>query len=250
MSFVLTIQRLQSMTNSTKKTYLLTGASSGIGYAIGSALLAKQHHLISLGRHLDQAYKQNETSVNCINVDFAQLAQLVTVLKQLKLETKQLDGIICCAGYGQFGGLEQFSYQQIEDLMNVNFVAHAHICKTFLPLLKSQGYGDIIFIASDAALKGSRQGSIYCASKFALRGFAQALRDECARAGLRVTLINPGMVNTRFYDQLHFSPGDAAENTVALDEIAKTVSHVLESDTTSVYEEITLTPLHKVVKKT
>ena len=232
-----------------KPAYLVTGASSGIGHAIGSALLKEDKQLIALGRHIKDTYGKFDSDIRRVEVDFSKLPELVSVLQQLKTDTKQLDGIISCAGYGQFGGLEQFSYDQIEDLINVNFVAHAHICKTFLPLFKSQGHGDIIFIASDAALKGTRQGSVYCASKFALRGFAQALRDECARAGIRVTLINPGMADTPFYDNLHFSPGDAPENTIALDELAKTVLHVLASDTGSVYEEITITPLNKVIKK-
>lgn len=240
---------IPKLTDRPEKTYLMTGASSGIGHAIAIALLTKDYHLTALGRRLNDTFGGLYPGVKKIEADFSQLAPLAATLERLKATTGKLDGIICCAGYGQFGGLEQFSYRQIEDLMNVNFVAHAHICKAFLPQLKAQGYGDIIFIASDAALKGSRQGSVYCASKFALRGFSQALRDECARAGIRVTLINPGMVDTPFYENLHFSPGDSPENSIALRNITSTVLHVLESDKTCVYDEITLTPLNKVIKK-
>ena len=66
-------------------------------------------------------------------------------------------------------------------------------------VMKKIGKGDVIFIGSEAALNGSRKGTIYCASKFALRGFAQALRDECSKSSIRVTIINPGMVKTGFF---------------------------------------------------
>ena len=62
-------------------------------------------------------------------------------------------------------------------------------------------------MGSEAALAGTAQGSLYCAAKFALRGLAQALRAECARAGIRVTLVNPGMVQSPFFDELDFRPG-------------------------------------------
>ena len=60
-------------------------------------------------------------------------------------------------------------------------------------------HGHIIVLGSEAALRGAKKGSIYAASKFALRGFLQALREEVSSSGIRITLINPGMVRTTFF---------------------------------------------------
>jgi short-subunit dehydrogenase len=92
--------------------------------------------------------------------------------------------------------------------MNLNFVSQSFLAKEFLPALKRKALADLIFIGSEAALAGSRKGSIYCASKFALRGFSQSLRDECAKSSVRVSLINPGMVKTDFFQSLTFEPGE------------------------------------------
>ena len=87
------------------------------------------------------------------------------------------------AGIGRMGFLEQLSVRDIRLVVDTNFLSHAIVTRAFLPLLKRQGSGDIVFIGSESALSGGRQGSIYCASKFAIRGFAQSLREECGKSG-------------------------------------------------------------------
>ena len=104
--------------------------------------------------------------------------------------------LIFAAGVGQFGSLEEFSYDQIQALMTINFTSPVLLTRALLPSLKRKTRADLIYIGSEAALKGSRKGAIYCASKFALRGFTQALREECSTDKVRVCLINPGMVLT------------------------------------------------------
>lgn len=128
-------------------------------------------------------------------------------------------------------------------LIDLNFLSHVYLVKSFLPVMKKRKEGDLIFIGSEAALAGKRQGSIYCASKFALRGFAQALRDECRSEHLRVCLINPGMVLTGFFDSLSFSPGEDCSEHLLAHDIAETVVHVLAARKGVVFDEITVNPL-------
>ncbi len=120
--------------------------------------------------------------------------------------------------------------------------------KALLPALKRKTNSDLIFIGSEAALKGSRKGAIYCASKFAIRGFTQALREECGKSNVRVCLINPGMVKTAFFDELAFEPGDHESNAILPEDVAVAVSYVLGSRMQMVIDEINLSPLNKVVK--
>ena len=111
-----------------------------------------------------------------------------------------------------------------------------------------QPRGNLVFIGSEAALQGKRKGAIYCASKFALRGFAQALRQECSRSGVAVSLINPGMVQTPFFDRLDFAPGGDETNYILPQDVAQSVAMVLASRAGTVFDEIHLTPLKHVVQ--
>jgi NADP-dependent 3-hydroxy acid dehydrogenase YdfG len=124
----------------------------------------------------------------------------------------------------------------------------AFVTRALLPAMKRKPRSDLIYIGSEAALKGSRKGAVYCASKFALRGFTQALREECSKSNVRVCLINPGMVRTAFFDTLAFAPGDDVSNALAPEDVAQTVLYVLGSSANMTVDEINLNPLNKVVK--
>jgi short-subunit dehydrogenase len=176
------------------------------------------------------------------------LQELPPQLKQLAKNFPDIDAVIFAAGIGQFGSLEEFSYSQIEALMTVNFTSQVFLTRALLPQLKRKNRADLIYIGSEAALKGSRKGAVYCASKFALRGFTQALREECSKSGMRVCLINPGMVKTPFFDTLNFAPGDDESNCLLPEDVAEAVDYVMNSRTQIVIDEINLNPLNKVVK--
>ena len=107
-----------------------------------------------------------------------------------------------------------------------------------------------MFIGSEGALVGGVEGSVYCASKFALRGFAQSLQKECAKSGVRVVLINPGMVDTPFYDQAHFGCGEGDLEHLTASDVADAVCFSLAGDRRRVIPELNLSPLKRVIKKT
>ena len=108
--------------------------------------------------------------------------------------------------------------------------------------------GDIIFIGSEAGLLGAKNGSLYCTAKFGLRGLSQSLRKDVAGNNIRVSIINPGMIKTSFFDKLKFAPGDKVENSISLDDVANTTVNILSLDRNTVIDEINLTPATKVVK--
>ena len=228
------------------QTYFLTGASSGIGAAIAKMLLENNARVIALGRHVEL----NVDDVNFLpkRVDFVEISQLEQVFKRIIKKESKIDGVICAAGMGRFAALEQFSFAQMQNMMNVNFTAHALLVRLLLPRLKQQEKSDVLFIGSEAALAGAKNGAIYCASKFALRGFSQALRVECSKSGVRVNLINPGMVKTPFFEQLDFQPGEDPENYILPDDVANTVKLVLSTRHGTLFEEINMSPLKKVIK--
>ncbi len=228
------------------RTVLITGASAGIGLATARACLDRGFTVVGLARDFSKCPLIDERFITCV-VDFSDLKQLPVTLRELSRVYPKIDAVICNAGRGQFGSLEEFSYEQIRALMDLNFTSQAFVARAFIASLKRLGRGDLVFIGSEAALSGGRRGAIYSASKFALRGFAQALRDECARNSVRVGIVNPGMTATGFYDQLHFAPGSDVSNHVTPEDVASAVLTLLEMRPGTVIDEVTLTPQKKVI---
>lgn len=233
------------MTN--ERTILITGASSGIGQAICKKLIQDNHTVIGLARDFNKSDIVDPRFVP-VDIDLADLDALPDKLQQIVKDHPIIDGVVCNAGRGQFGSLEEFSFTQVRALIDLNFTSHAYITKTFLPQMKQRQQGNIIFIGSEAALSGSRKGAIYCASKFALRGMAQALREECAKGGVHISIINPGMVKTPFYDELDFTHGEEEVNFIEPEDVANAAALILNSRHGTVLDEINLSPLKNVIK--
>jgi len=232
-----------------RRTALITGHSSGIGRAICERLLANGHDTIGLARTAGEpplVHPHHEG----IAIDLAHCDTLADRIPKIITDHPTINVLVCCAGQGRFGDLETFSLPQIRQLMDINFTAHAYIARCLLPAMKTRRTGDLIFIGSEAALDGGRKGAVYSASKFALRGLAQSLRKDTGRQGIRVTIINPGMVRSPFFDNLDFAPGDDDSQAILPTDIANAVAMVLNSSPGTVFDEINLSPRNKVIQKT
>lgn len=232
--------------NSKPRTALITGASRGIGRAIAQRLLAEGYRVVGLARGFPQALEHPAFHPEV--VDLADLQNLPAHLTELRNRYRQVDALILNAGQGRFGSLEEFAYPQISALMNLNFTAQAFVVRAFLPGMKRDKDGHVVFMGSEAALWGGRRGAIYSASKAALRGFAQALRQECAPSNVRVSVVNPGMVRTEFFEELGFAPGEAPEHALLAEEVADAVVHLLGYRSGVVVDEINLSPLTRVLR--
>ncbi|MEM7195644.1 MAG: SDR family oxidoreductase [Pseudomonadota bacterium] len=226
------------------KHYLLTGASSGIGKATARRLADLGARLTSLGRRHPDGLDL-DAHVNC---DLSMQADIEATCKSVIGQAASLDGCVLAHGYGKFGGLEEFSDADICRLVQTNFTSCAQIIKQMLPVLKRGNRSDLILIGSEAGVRAGKKGAVYSATKFALRGLAQALRSECQSAGVRISCINPGMVDTPFFDDLDFTPGESRDNALLPDDVAEAIANVLMSPGHVVYDEINLTPQKNVIR--
>lgn len=235
------------MSERAPRRVLVTGATSGIGRAICERLLGDGHRVVGIGRDFAKVDFGSDR-FEAVELDLERLDELPAKLAELSRRLDDLDALVLNAGRGEFGHLEEFSYPQIRSLLDLDLVSPIFLARAFLPAMKRRGRGLLLFMGSEAALRGARRGSLYCASKFALRGFAQALREECAKSGVRVSVLHPGMVDTPFFYPLSFAPGEEPDQALAADEVADTVAFVLAQRPGMVLDEIVLSPLKRVVR--
>jgi short-subunit dehydrogenase len=227
------------------KTALITGASSGIGQATSRLLLTQGYHVIGISRRGQVAEFAND-NFTAIALDLAKLEQLEAQITGL-IETYAIDCFIHAAGQGHFGSIEQFSVRQIEASVRVNLTSAMVICRSLVPALRRRSKGRIIFIGSESSLQAGKKGALYSAAKFGTRGFCQSLREDCSNDGIQVSLINPGMVRSPFFDDLTFAPGPASENAIAVDDIAEIIWQILQSSPDIVIDEVNLSPRIKSI---
>ncbi len=229
----------------TGKTALVTGASSGIGRAICETLLARQCKVTGIARNFSKA-ELDHPLFQPIEQDLGELEQTSTCIKQL-CKSQTFDFFIHSAGSGLFGSIEQFSPRQIEQYLQSNLTSTLILSHHLVPLMRRKKSGRIIFIGSESALQAGRKGALYSTAKFGLRGLAQALREDCSQHGINVSLINPGMVKTAFFDQQKFRPGNHPSNFIEASDIAELVLHIVTSNPNIVIDEINLSPRNKTI---
>lgn len=228
------------------RTILLTGSTSGIGAAIRDRLLDDGHTVLGVARRADVLGERPR--YHPLALDLGQLDAVHDALRRFVARFEGIDAVIANAGSAVFGNLEQLSDAAIRHAIDTNLTSQLLIVRAVLPLLKRHAPSDVVLMGSESALRGGKRGTVYSAAKFGLRGFAQALRAECAASDVRVTLINPGMVRTPFFDDLDFGPGDEPENAIEPVDVAAVVAMVLEARPGTVFEEINISPLKKVVR--
>lgn len=228
------------------KRVLITGASSGIGFATAQKFLRQGIKVTGIARDFSKCQSQG---MEIYPIDLADLDGLAETLKSDRFAANRYDCIILNAGYGRFGGIEQFSHKQIRHLIDTNLVSNLYLLKHFLPEFKRAGARDIVLIGSESALSGAKQGAVYCASKFAVRGLAQSLRADCAQADVRVMLVNPGAVASDFFNDLHFEPTPGEDFALSCDTIANAIMHAVSQPRNTVMEEINLQPMKRAFTK-
>lgn len=225
------------------KSALISGASSGIGLATAKQLLGEAWHVTGLARDFSKTDGAGMETRVC---DLSDIDALPKELAQFK---QHFDLLVLNAGYGRFGGIEQFSHAQIRHLVDTNLVSNLFLIRHFLPRMKEQSSGDIVLIGSESSLQGAKAGAVYCATKFALRGLAQSLRADCSTAGIRVILVNPGPVDSNFFDDLSFEPQPGNEFVIEPEAVASAILHALQQPRNVVTEEINMQPMKRSFRK-
>lgn len=176
---------------------LVTGASSGIGREIAVALAAEGAHLAISGRdraRLSQtAAKLDRRSKEalCLPADLSLLSEIPALVDDAVGGLGGLDAIVHAAGVNTFGSFADAAPEDLEQLVRTNVLSTMELARTTLPRFEAQEHGSLLFVGSIFGSIGFPWFSAYSASKFAVRGFAEALRRETAGRGVHVLYVAP-----------------------------------------------------------
>ena len=183
------------------KVWFITGASSGFGRALAEAALARGDNAVVAARRkdaLDGIAAAAPDRALAVSLDVTDAAARDTAVEAALDRFGRVDVLANIAGRGSLGAVEEFSPAQLREQMEVNFFAAAEMTRALLPAMRAQGSGHILQLTSIGGLASVGGFGPYCVSKFALEGWSEALRDEVAPLGIRVTIVEPGAFRTEF----------------------------------------------------
>ncbi|WP_262175999.1 SDR family oxidoreductase [Haloarcula laminariae] len=183
------------------KTVLITGASSGIGRATAEVFLDDDWQVWATARDEDDVADLAEAGCETAELDVTNARECERVVEDVVESAGRIDCLVNNAGYAQFGAVEDVPTEDLERQLDVNLYGPHRLVREVLPHMRARESGTVVNVSSVAgrlALPG--QGS-YAASKFALEGLSDALRVEAGEYDIDVVLVQPGPVETNFYDR-------------------------------------------------
>lgn len=185
----------------TKKVWLVTGASKGLGLTLVKTLLDQGYRVAATSRSLsalENAVGKHEAFLP-LQVDLMNEESVESAISQVLNHYGHLDVVVNNAGYGQNGTLEEISDAEARQNFDVNVFGMLNVIRKAMPHLREQRSGHFFNIASVAGVVGDFPGfGIYCATKFAVVGFTEALSVEANPFGIHTTLVYPGYFRTDF----------------------------------------------------
>jgi uncharacterized protein len=213
------------------KAILITGAGTGLGRELALCYSDPSSTMLLIGRHEQSLMKTKELiSAKGHPSDYyicdITSPELINDISQQISQNFQLNMLINNAGTGYFGKLDTLSDKSIHSLIMTNVLGTIYMTKYFLPLLKQQSKSKILNIISTAGLSGKVNESVYCASKFAVRGFTESIQKELEQTSVSVSSVYMGGMDTPFWDSSDHildptrlkSAKDVAENIKANDD--------------------------------
>jgi len=174
------------------KVVLVTGASSGIGKACAELLSAEDHIVYGTSRRPSTA----STGYRMLEMDVTREDSVQRAVETVLAESGNIDVVVNNAGYALAGSIEDTTIEEAQQQLDTNFMGAVRVCKAVLPSMRARGSGLLIHVSSLGGSVGLPFQGFYSASKFALEGFTESLRQELAPFGIQATVIQPGDVRT------------------------------------------------------
>lgn len=187
------------------KVVVVTGASGGIGAETARLFAREGAAVVLMGRNEDKLQLVAQTLEgtqrhSCMPLDVTDTGQVNERIGQVADTYGRIDVLVNNAGFGVFAKAADAPLEQFAEMIDVNYLGTVRCSKAVLPYMLAAGSGQIVNIASIAGKIGTPKSTAYSASKHAVLGFTNSLRLELKGTGVLVSAINPGPVNTPFFD--------------------------------------------------
>ena len=188
-----------------KRTVLVTGCSSGIGLATCHVLSRNNFMTYGTVRNLSKAkniqdlMNRENLSLKILRLDVNDNQSIKLAIKKILNDIGRIDVLINNAGYGMFGPIEEITTQEIKKQFETNFFGTIRLIKAIVPIMRKQGNGTIVNISSMVGRFAVPLNSAYVSSKFAVEGLSESISFELEEFGIRVIVIEPGVVKSDFF---------------------------------------------------
>ena len=228
-----------------QRSFLVTGASRGIGAEIAVALSTSEpgSRVFLVARSEDGLTQTAQrcaprADVEVCVADLGSTADVSRLRDKVLAKTSSLDALINNAGGWKGGLIDAIDPDLFDQVLSMNLRTAFLTTHAFVPAMKAAGKGDIVFISSTSGLEGLPQNTAYCAAKFGVRGLAAALREELRSSGVRVSCIFPGQTDTSTWDGVPIR----RERMIPPQDIANAVALICSSSSNTLIEELVIRP--------
>jgi NAD(P)-dependent dehydrogenase (short-subunit alcohol dehydrogenase family) len=181
------------------RSILITGCSSGIGYDAARTLHARGWQVFAACRRGEDVARLAAEGLAGVRLDYADAASIAAAVETVLAATGgRLDALFNNGAYSHPGAIEDLATADLRTLFEVNFIGWHDLTRRVIPVMRAQRSGRIVNCSSVVGFLAQRFAGAYVASKFAVEGWSDTLRLELAGTGIRVSLIEPGPIRTRF----------------------------------------------------
>jgi NAD(P)-dependent dehydrogenase (short-subunit alcohol dehydrogenase family) len=190
------------------KVALVTGSSSGIGHEISLALAREGYHTYATMRNVSKAEqiqnvaKKEKLNITTLQLDVDNDKSVNNAIDKIISESDRIDVLVNNAGFGIVGLAEDVRLDEFKKQFETNLFGTVRLIQRVTPIMRRQQNGFIINISSVAGRIGFPGMSAYISSKFALEGLSESLRYELGQFGIKVIIIEPGMIKTNFFNTM------------------------------------------------
>jgi len=180
------------------KTALITGASSGIGKETGKALLRESYTVYVAARRTEKMRDLEALGAHPVAMDITNEEQVLAAVERITAERGSIDVLVNNAGFGLYGAVEDTTIEDARYQFEVNLFGPARLTQLVLPGMRARRAGTIVNVSSMGGKVYTPLGAWYHATKHALEGWSDCLRLELEPFGIRVVIIEPGIIETEF----------------------------------------------------
>ncbi|HEX2231178.1 MAG TPA: SDR family oxidoreductase [Nitrososphaeraceae archaeon] len=237
------------------KVAIVTGSSSGIGYATSLLLARNRFHTYATMRNTEKSADIQEIAnkerlpLQVIQLDVNDDASIRNSIKTIERENERIDVLVNNAGYGLVGAFEDLSVEEIKSQFETNFFGVIRLTQQVLPIMRKQKSGTIVNVSSGAGRIGFPGMSAYVSSKFALEGLSESMSYELEPFGIKVIIIEPGVIRTNFKKNSVMSKKSLDNSSISpyssiIQKIDSSISSIIEHATPP--EEVAKAILHAI----